>query len=294
MGGGQTSTQNSTQVATKTPWDPAIPGLQKALTDASTLYNAGVGSQIYGGQRVADLSQNQQAGIQGTMDQAASDNAGALGTSYLQNLLGSNGISATTQQGLGMLAGVPEASTSRLSRLADQIGSASNPINQTANSFMSGARDLTTQPQLQQLYDRSQAPSAAETNLSSTAAGAYLDPTTNPWVSKLAHVSADNALNATKEAYAASGRYGSGNFAGATTKAVNDTQSALFANQYNQERANQLSANSMIDSARQAASSAGLGITNAISGVQNTNNQNRLAGAGLEAVMNLWRVERPF
>lgn len=281
MGGGQTSTQNSTQVATKTPWDPAIPGLQKALTDASTLYNAGVGSQIYGGQRVADLSQNQLAGIQGTMDQAASDNAGALGTSYLQNLLGSNGISATTQQGLGMLAGVPEASTSRLSGLADQIGSASNPINQTANSFMSGARDLTTQPQLQQLYDRSQAPSAAETNLSSTAAGAYLDPTTNPWVSKLAQVSADNALNATKEAYAASGRYGSGNFAGATTKAVNDTQSALFANQYNQERANQLSANSMIDSARQAASSAGLGITNAISGVQNTNNQNRLAGAGL-------------
>ncbi|MGU3407693.1 tail fiber domain-containing protein [Methylobacterium brachiatum] len=281
MGGGQTSTQNSTQVATKTPWDPAIPGLQKALTDASTLYNAGVGSQIYGGQRVADLSQNQQAGIQGTMDQAASDNAGALGTSYLQNLLGSNGISATTQQGLGMLAPVPEASTARLSALADQIGSASNPINQTANAFMNGSRDLTTQPQLQALFDKSQAPSAAETNLSSTAAGAYLDPTTNPWVSKLAQVSADNALNATKQAFAASGRYGSGNFAGATTKAVNDTQSALFADQYNKERANQLSANTMIDSARQAASSAGLGITNAISGVQNTNNQNRLAGAGL-------------
>ncbi|MCJ2092799.1 hypothetical protein MKK67_09835 [Methylobacterium sp. J-072] len=81
MGGGQTSTQNSTQVATKSPWDPAIPGLQQSLTDAQTLYQSGVGSQIYGGQRVADFSQNQQAGIQGTADQAASDNAGALGTS---------------------------------------------------------------------------------------------------------------------------------------------------------------------------------------------------------------------
>ena len=281
MGGGQSQTSNETSVQTKTPYAPAVPGLQRSLTDADTLYTAGVGGGIYNGQRVANFSDDTTAGIIGTRDQAASDNAGALGTSYLQNLLGSNGISATTQQGLGMLAGVPNVDTSRLSGLADKIGSASNPINQTANSFMSGARDLTTQPQLQALYDKSQAPSAAETNLSSTAAGAYLDPTTNPWVSKLAAVSADNALNATKQAFAASGRYGSGNFAGATTKAVNDTQSALFADQYNKERANQLSANTMIDSARQAASSAGLGITNAISGVQSTNNQQRLAGAGL-------------
>src|SRR5207253_834146 len=111
-------------------------------------------------------SNDQSAGIQSTRDQAASDNAGALGTSYLQGILGSNGISATTQQGLGMLAAVPEASTARLSALADQIGSASNPINQTANNFMSGSRDLTTIPQLQGLFDKSQQMSVAEKNLS--------------------------------------------------------------------------------------------------------------------------------
>ncbi|MGU3330336.1 tail fiber domain-containing protein [Methylobacterium mesophilicum] len=281
MGGGQTSTQNSTQVATKSPWDPAIPGLQQSLTDAQTLYQAGIGNGIYSGPRVADFSNDQSAGIQSTRDQAASDNAGALGSSYLQGILGSNGISATTQQGLGMLAAVPEASTARLSALADQIGSASNPINQTANSFMSGSRDLTTIPQLQGLFDKSQQMSVAEKNLSGVASGQYLDPTTNPYVQALVDTSSRNAANAVKESYAASGRYGSGNFAGATTKAVNDTNTALYANQYNQERANQLSANSMIDSARQAASSAGLGITNAISGVQSTNNQQRLAGAGL-------------
>ncbi len=281
MGGGQTSTQNSTQVSDKTPWSPAIPGLQSALTNAQNLYQSGVGSQIYGGQRVADFSNDQSAGIQSTRDQAASDNAGGIGTSYLQGLLGSNGISATTQQGLGMLSAVPNVDTSRLSGLADQIGSASNPINQTANAFMSGSRDLTTVPQLQGLFNKSQQMSSAETNLSGVASGQYLDPTTNPYVQALVQSSNQNAANAVKEAYAKSGRYGSGNFAGATTKAINDTDTALYANQYNTEAQRQLSANSQIDAARQAASSAGLGITNAISGVQSTNNQQRLAGAGL-------------
>lgn len=281
MGGGQTQTQNSTQVSTKDPWAAAIPGLQTALNDSQTLYQAGIGNGIYQGPRVADFSNDQSAGIQSTRDQAASDNAGALGTSYLQGILGSNGISATTQQGLNMLQAVPEASTARLSALADRIGSASNPINQTANAFMSGARDLTTQPQLQGLFNQSQLPSYAETNLAGVARGDYLDPTTNPYVQALVDTSSRNAANAVKESYAASGRYGSGNFAGATTKAVNDTNTALYANQYNQERQNQLSANQLTDASRMSRLGLGESLTNDISNVQNTNNQNRLAGAGL-------------
>ncbi len=180
-----------------------------------------------------------------------------------------------------MLSEVPNVDTSRLSGLADRIGSASNPINQTAASFMSGARDLTTIPQLDQLYAKSQAPSAAETNLSGIAAGDSLDPTKNAIFQKLVKTSSDNALQAQKEAFAASGRYGSGSFAGAATKAVNDTQSQLYANQYNTEAQRQLSANSQIDAARQAASQLGLGITNAKSNVESTNNNQRLAGAQL-------------
>ncbi|SFM92061.1 tail fiber domain-containing protein [Methylobacterium pseudosasicola] len=281
MGGGQTSTQNSTQVATKTPWDPAIPGLTQALNSATSLYNSGVGSQIYGGQRVAGLTDDQSTGIQSIRDQAASDNAGGLGTSYLQNTLASNGISPTTQQGLGMLAAVPNVDTSRLSALADTIGSASNPINQTANSFMSGARDLTTIPQLQGLFNQTQAPSYAEQNLAGVAKGDYLDPTQNKIFQNLVDTSSHNALQAQKEAFAASGRYGSGSFAGAANKAVNDTQSQLYANQYNTERANQASANSQMDAAMQGRLGLGQSITNDISNVQNTNNQNRLAGAGI-------------
>ena len=281
MGGGQSSTQNSTQVANKTPWDPAIPGLQQSLSEANRLYSSGIGQGVYSGQRVADFSGDQSAGIQGIRGAAGSDNAGNFGTSYLQGVLGSGGISPTTARGLDMLSAVPNVDTSRLSALADRIGSADNPINQTANAFMSGSRDLTTIPQLQGLFAKSQAPSSAETNLSGVAAGQYLDPTTNPFLQAAVQTSNQNAANAVKEAYAKSGRYGSGNFQGATTKAINDTDTQLYASQYNQERANQLSATGQIDAARQAASGLGTTITNAISGVQSTNNSQRLAGAGL-------------
>jgi hypothetical protein len=280
MGGG-TKTLTETSHQETSPWAPAVPALNNVLSDAQTLYQGGAGTGIYGGQRVAQLGDDSLTGLQSLRDQAASDNSGAQATSYLQGLLASGGISPTTQQGLGMLAGVPNVDTSRLSALADQIGSASNPINQTAAGFMSGSRDLTTIPQLQSLFDKSQQTSSAETNLSGVAAGQYLDPTTNPYLQAAIAASNQNVSNAQKEAFASSGRYGSGNFAAATAKAINDTNTQLYANQYNQERQNQLAANSSIDAARQAASSAGLGITNAISGVQSTNNNQRLAGASL-------------
>ncbi|MBN4095649.1 hypothetical protein [Methylobacterium sp. OT2] len=279
--GGSTQTQTSQQHSETQPWAPAIPGLQAVISDAGKLYNGGSGTGIYSGPRVAQLGDDALTGLQSIRDQFGSDNAAPQGISFAQSLLGSGGISPTTAQGLSMLSAVPEASTARLSSLADRIGSASNPINQTASSFMSGARDLTTIPQLDQLYAKSQAPSSAETNLSGIAAGDSLDPTKNAIFQNLVKTSSDNALQAQKEAFAASGRYGSGAFAGATAKAVNDTQSQLYANQYNTEAQRQLSANSQIDAARQAASQLGLGITNAKSNVESTNNNQRLAGAQL-------------
>ena len=313
--GASTQTQNESQHSTTQPWAPAIPGLQNVIGDATNLYNSGAGTGIYSGQRVADLTDDQSYGIQATRDQAAADNSGAIGTSWLQGVLGSNGISPTTQTGLGMLSSltgvtkpgsvldaagldgngltqgqvgalgdlksVQGVDLSRLSGLADRLGDPNSGVNRTANAFMSGSRDLTTQPLLEGLLAKSQQTSAAETNLSGVARGDYLDPTANPYLQAAVKAANQNADTATRETFAQSGRYGSGNHAAATTKAINDTDTALYANQYNQERANQLSANGQIDAARQAASSLGTGITNAISGVQSTNNSQRMAGAGL-------------
>lgn len=314
MGGGQSSTKNSTSVTETSPWNPAQPGLMKTLNDAETLYNAGIGSQIYGGQRVADFSQDQSSGIQSTRDQAASDNAGGIGTAYLQNTLANNGMSPYTQQGVAMLQGIPNidgtgsvlkgagldrngltggqvaalgqlgnvqgVDLSQLQNLANTYGPG-NIVSQVGNNFMNGQQDLTTQPQLQKLFDQTQLPSYAETNLAGVARGDFLDPTTNPYVQALVKNANQNADTATREAYAQSGRYGSGNFSGAMTKAIADVDTNLYANQYNTERQNQMSANQLTDAARMGRLGLGQAITNDISGVQNTNNQNRLAGAGL-------------
>ena len=313
--GASTQSTNSQQHSTTQPWAPAIPGLQSVIGDATNLYNSGAGTGIYAGQRVADLTDDQSYGIQATRDQAAADNSGAIGTSWLQGVLGSNGISPTTQTGLGMLSSltgvtkpgsvldaagldgngltqgqvgalgdlksVQGVDLSRLSTLADSLGDPNSGVNRTANAFMSGSRDLTTQPLLEGLLAKSQQTSAAEHNLSGVARGDFLDPTQNKYVQAAVAASNQNVANAQKEAFAASGRYGSGNFAAATAKAINDTDTQLYANQYNAEAQRQLSANSQIDAARQAASSLGTGITNAISGVQSTNNSQRMAGAGL-------------
>ena len=312
--GASTQTSTSQQHSETQPWAPAIPGLQQVIGDAKSLYDSGAGTGIYAGPRVAQLGDDTLSGLQSIRDQFSNDNAAPQGISFAQSLLGSRGMSPTTSQGLGMLASVSGVSPqsvlgqsgldrnglsagsvsalsqlgkvqgvdlSRLSSLADSLGSGSNPVNQTASDFMSGGRDLTTIPQLQDLYAKSQAPSAAETNLSGIARGDFLDPTKNAIFQNLISASNQNAGNAVKESMAASGRYGSGSFQGAMSKAINDTDTALYANQYNTEAQRQLSANSQIDSARQAASQLGSGIVSQIGNVENTNNQTRLAGAGL-------------
>lgn len=292
--GSSTQTSTEQQHSVTQPWAPAVPGLQQAVTDATSLYSKGIGTGVWSGPRVAQLGDDALTGLQSIRDQSAADNAGALGTSYLQGVLGANGgvsyggpslngdgLSSGTMGALSNLSGVKGVDLSGLKSLSTSLADPNSGVNRTASDFMSGARDITTIPQLDQLFAKSQAPSAAETNLSGIAAGDSLDPTKNAIFQNLVKTSSDNALQAQKEAFAASGRYGSGAFAGATTKAVNDTQSQLYASQYNTEAQRQLAATSQIDAARQAASQLGLGITNAKTGVESTNNQQRLAGAGV-------------
>lgn len=292
--GGSTQTSTQQQHSETQPWAPAIPGLQQVLGDAKTLYQSGAGTGVYSQPRVADLGTDTLAGLQGIRDQGAADNSGAQGVSWLQNVmnagggvsysgpsLDSNGLSAGTVGALGQLQGVKGVDLSALKGLDATLADPNSGVNQTATAFMNGSRDLTTQPMLEGLLSRALAPSAAETNLSGVARGDFLDPTQNPYLQAAVKAANQNADTANRGAFAQSGRYGSGSFAAAQAKAINDTDTALYANQYNQERQNQLAANTQIDTARQNGTQLGSGIVNAISGVQSTNNQQRLAGAGV-------------
>ncbi len=89
--GSSTQTSTEQQHSVTQPWAPAVPGLQQAVTDATSLYSKGIGTGVWSGPRVAQLGDDALTGLQSIRDQAAADNAGALGTSYLQGVLGANG-----------------------------------------------------------------------------------------------------------------------------------------------------------------------------------------------------------
>jgi hypothetical protein len=304
MGGGQTSTTNSTNVTNQTPWAPAIPGLQQGLTDATTLYNGGVGQAIYQGPRVADLTPMQQSGIQSIQDQFNADNSAGIALTGLQNIVNSNGgvsyngpqldgngLSAGTAGALGQLGNVKGADLGLLNNFLGSTYGDQSKINQTANSFMNGSRDIQTAGIYNGLLGQNNQASASERNLGGVASGQYLDPTTNPYVQALVKTSNENADTANRAAFAQSGRYGSGAFAAATAKAINDTDTALYANQYNQERANQLSANSMLDAQQNARVNQGTNIGNALTNLGSLNNQQLLAGAGLQQNQNAQQLQ---
>jgi hypothetical protein len=299
MGGGQTSTTNSTNVTNSTPWSVAIPDLQNVLGQSSNLYNSGIAQAVYGGQRVADLTPMQQQGIGSIQDQFNADNSYGIGLTALQNIASSNGgvsyngpqldgngLSSGTVGALGQLNNVQGADLGRLNGFLDTTYGDQSKINQTANSFMNGSRDIQTGGIYNGLLGYNNQASGSERNLQGVASGQYLDPTQNPYIQAAVASSNQNVGNAQKEAFAASGRYGSGNFAAATAKAINDTDTQLYANQYNQERANQLSANQMLDTQQNARVNQGTNLGNALTNLGSLNNQQILSGANLQQAQN--------
>lgn len=102
---------------------------------------------------------------------------------------------------------------------------------------------------LGRIGNQAMGPSYAEQNLSGIARGDMLDRLDPNFERSLA-VARNNASNQIGEGASAAGRYGSQNWADNVAKTVGDYEATQRVNQYNNERANQMSANSMLDSSR--------------------------------------------
>jgi len=100
----------------------------------------------------------------------------------------------------------------------------------------------------QQQYDTQ---GASETNLQDIAAGKYLTGA-NPYMDELIAKSQRDAANQVAAKFAASGRYGSGNFATALADTTGRIATEARMTDYEQERARQMQANQQIDAAKQA------------------------------------------
>lgn len=93
--------------------------------------------------------------------------------------------------------------------------------------------------------------SASENNLQDTATGKYLSGA-NPYMDELIQKGQRDAANQVASKFAASGRYGSGNFATALADTTGRIATEARMQDYEQERARQMQANQQIDAARMA------------------------------------------
>ena len=102
MGDKQNTT---TQTANNQPWTPAQPLLKTGLSDAQTLYDAGVGGQTYTGSTVVPYS-SQTTNAMGNLENTANANLGGQGISGAgQGIVASGGYNAPQQDSMQYLNG---------------------------------------------------------------------------------------------------------------------------------------------------------------------------------------------
>lgn len=282
MSGGGTRQQTTTQNTVTDPWAPAQPALQKIIAGATSAMDSGVGSQVYDGQRVAGLGENTNAGLAGMKTGAAAGvDTAAAGNGYLQGLLGGGGTTAATQSATAGLAGVNtgvDASgvSSAASRLADP-----NSLARTTGAHLAdGAYATDTTPLSGMASGLASGGTQTQRSLQDVADGKYLDGG-NPYLQKMIDTSAAQASSAVGQKFAASGRYGSGRFAGATAEAAQNADLGLRYQDYSTERDRQASAASAIDSAANARAGTASSLYQGLAGINQGNAGLATTGAGL-------------
>ena len=186
------------------------------------------------------------ASLQGLNDQLSS------GTGVAQNV--SNAVSALPQVGT-------EAMNNPAVQALFQQAGASNPYisavansaaGQTQNPYNSGLAAATWQ-QNGYINPLAQAGQSAMDNpslayLQQSASGAYLDPSTNPYLQRAVDSAMGQAQASIASQFNQGGRYGSGQMQDVQSRALGDIAAQAYTNQYQQERQNQLAAQQALGS----------------------------------------------
>lgn len=242
------------------PWTAQQPFLLRGFDEAEQLLNAG-GPGVFQGDRVADLTDNQQAALAGIAERATEGSqATGVASDAIMNLLSGGG----TGGGGSFLPG--------LQALAESGGD--------IGGGLGGVRDVSA----------GALDPAARATLASTAAGdfvganPYLNAAFDNAASRLTEAFTDDIMPGINASFAASGRGGSGLNQVAAARAAGETQDALaslasdiYGGAYRDERANQLSAANQLGALGLEGS--GLDLTAQRS---NQGSDQFLAGLGLE------------
>lgn len=281
MGGGS-KTQTATTSQKSDPWAPAQPALQQILGGASDAYASGVGSQVYQGDRTAGLGATTQAGL---ADMAANASAGTGaaqgGNNFLTQLLGNNGSTASIQSALQGLLGVSGVDTSGVASAAARMGDP-NSAAATVGSGLVGGKYALDGSGYQNLADQLGTGTQTQRSLQDAADGKYLNGA-NPYLDRIIAQGSGDAASSVAQQFAASGRYGSGRFAGAVADAVDRVGTQARYTDYDAERARQAAAASSIDSAANARTGVQSGLLGAMNDVRSANAGQAVTGANLSS-----------
>lgn len=279
MSGGSKTTTQKTESKTD-PFAPAIPSLQKIIDGANTAYDSGVGSQVYGGQRVAGLGATTTAGLD-SMKAAAGGTTGATqsGIGLVDDLLKSGGSTAATQDALSGLMKVPGVDTSGVASAASRMADPNSTAATVGKGLASGAYALDGSG-YKGLLDEVGSTTQTERSLQDVADGKYLGGA-NPFLDDIIGRAGSEAASSVGQKFAASGRYGSGRFAAATADAVANVETQARYADYENERARQVQAAGAIDSAGNALTGIRSGLLGEMNNVRGANAGQAVTGANL-------------
>lgn len=236
-----------TQTSTSEPYGPAQPHLQRTMTDASKLYEGGVGGRTFMGSLVNPMA-NQTIG----------------GLDHMQNV---------SQQSVPFMS----SAFGRLNNLADDR----NPQSVQGQDAMSAAVGGYGAPgtgQIDSIASQSQGPSFSQQNLSNVAQGKMLGGA-DPYFERAMEAASRKAGDAINMSASGAGRYGSGVHQGNLAREIGDMQATARSNQYNTERGRQVEANSLIDAQRGAGLDRALGAYSTSAGIQGQNADRRIGAA---------------
>lgn len=121
-------------------------------------------------------------------------------------------------------------------------------------------------------------PSYSEQNLQGMANGSYL-ASGNPYFNDALKGQLDQTANQVQSQFSGAGRYGSGANTGVLANSLGNIRSSALSDQFNRDSQNMLTANSQMDSSKQAGLNTGLAATNAIGAQDQQQFQNALTGA---------------
>ena len=206
MSGG-TKTQTTTENSKRDPYGAAIPALQTIIDGGLAAYGSGVGSQVYGGPRVAGLGATTQSGLDYLTGNAnAGMEAAQAGNQYLAGNLANGGATAGTQAATAGLMGVPGVDTTGIANAASRLSDPSSIAATTGAQLAGGAYNLNASG-YEALNAGLAGPSQTQRSLQDVADGKYLGGA-NPYLDDIISRSSNDAATKVAQQFSASGRYG--------------------------------------------------------------------------------------